>query len=210
VRAVISGVLLLFGATAAFASLQNALNRAWNVKPDPRRGQIRNFLAKRVFSFGVMITVGFMLLVSLSLTATLSALGTRLTSGLGIPEPVLRVIDVALSFALVTLLFAAMFKLLPDAKIAWRDVVVGAVGTAIFFVLGKLAIGYYLGRSDPGSAYGAAGSLAIIMIWVYYTSMIVLFGAMFTRVWAERYGRGVHPEKGAVEFAEIEKRVEEG
>ena len=210
VRAAISGVLLLLGATTAFASLQNSLNRAWNVKPDPRRGNVRNFLMKRVFSFGVMLTVGFMLLVSLSLTATLTAVGTRLTAGLGVPEAVLRVVDVVLSFALVTLLFAAMFKLLPDAKIAWRDVVVGAICTAVFFVLGKIAIGYYLGRSDPGSAYGAAGSLAIVMIWVYYTSMIVLFGAMFTRVWAEWYGRGVHPEKGAVEFAEIEKRVEEG
>lgn len=210
VRAVISGVMLLFGATAAFASLQNALNRAWNVKPDPLRGQVRNFLAKRVFSFGVMLTVGFMLLVSLSLTATLTAVGTRLTSGLGVPDAVLRVADAVFSFAIVTAMFAAMFKLLPDAKVAWRDVGVGAVGSAVFFVLGKLAIGYYLGRTDPGSAYGAAGSLAIIMIWVYYTSMIVLFGAMFTRMWAEWYGRGVRPEEGAVEFAEIEKRVKEG
>ena len=105
---------------------------------------------------------------------------------------------------------AAMYKLLPDARIGWHDVRVGAVATALLFVLGKSVIGFYLGRTDPGSAYGAAGSLAIVLIWVYYSSMIVLFGAELTRQWAERYGKGVQPETGAVEVVEQEVEVQHG
>ena len=107
-------------------------------------------------------------------------------------------------------LFAVMFKFLPDARIAWADVWVGALGTALFFMLGKSAIGLYLGRSDPGSAYGAAGSLAIVLIWVYYSSMLVLYGAEFTRVWTERYRGGVKPEPGAVEVVQEEHAVQRG
>lgn len=210
ITAALSGVAVLLGATTAFAQLQDALNRAWSVKPDPRRGQIRNFLAKRIFSFGVVIVVAFLLLVSLALTATVTTVSGALSQRLGAPDWSLAMLDFALSFAVVTLLFAAMLKLLPDAVIAWRDVWFGAVATALLFVGGKWAIGAYLGSTDPGSAYGAAGSLAIVLIWVYYTSMIVLFGAQMTRVWAERYGRGIKPEKGAVEFVEEERRVKEG
>jgi membrane protein len=103
-----------------------------------------------------------------------------------------------------------MYRVLPDARVAWTDVSVGAVASALLFVVGKSVIGYYLGGSDPGSAYGAAGSLAIVLIWVYYTSMVVLFGAVVTRVWAEWYGRGVKPEKGAVEVVEMERQVQRG
>jgi len=201
---------VLFGATTAFAQLQDALNRAWGVKPDPKRGQIRNFLAKRVFSFGVVLAVAFLLLVSLVLTTALAAFGDLLTTRLGAPGALLSAVNGLVSFVIVAALFAAMFKLLPDARIAWTDVWFGALGTALLFVLGKGAIGYYLGRTDPGSAYGAAGSLAIVLIWVYYSSMIVLFGAELTRVWAERYGSGVRPGKGAVEFVEVEHEVQRG
>ena len=205
------GVLaVLFGASTAFAQLQQALNRAWNVKPDPARGQIRNFLAKRIFSFGVVLAVAFLLLVSLALSTGLAAFGDMVTSRLGLPKPALKALAWMFSFAVVSSLFAVMYKVLPDARIAWRDVWTGAIGSALFFVLGKALIGYYLGRSDPASAYGAAGSLAVILIWVYYSSMIVLFGAEFTRVWAEEYGRGVVPEKGAVEVVHQERKVKEG
>ena len=205
-----SGLAVLLGATTAFAQLQNSLNRAWGVKPDPRRGPFRNFLAKRVFSFGVVLAVAFMLLVSLGLTAVVTTVGGALGGRVGVPDELLAVFDTVISFVIVAALFAAMFKLLPDAKISWRDVGFGAVATAVLFVIGKWAIGLYLGGSDPGSAYGAAGSLAVVLIWVYYTSMVVLFGAELTRVWAERYGRGVRPEKGAVAFVEQEHRVETG
>lgn len=208
--AILGFVFLMFGATGAFASLQGALNKAWGVKPDPRRGQIRNFLVKRVFSFGVVVTVAFLLLVSLAVSAGLAALGTRLTARMGLPPAVPAVLESLVSFIVIAALFAGMFKLLPDARVEWRDVRAGALGSAFLFVLGKWVIGLYLGGADPGSAYGAAGSLAVVLIWVYYSSMLVLYGAMFTRVWAERYGKGVWPEKGAVAVVEVEKEVKKG
>jgi membrane protein len=208
--ALLSGVAVLIGASASFGSLQGALNKVWGVKPDPRRGQIRNFLAKRIFSFGVVIGVIFLLLASLALSALLGAVGERITRILGIPEALLQLTDWAISFAVLSGLFAGMYKLLPDARIAWRDVWVGAVATAFLFSVGKTLIGFYLGGTDPGSAFGAAGSMAVVMIWIYYTSMIVLFGAEVTRVWTEWYGAGVRPEKGAVEVVETERTVQTG
>src|SRR5918992_3989680 len=208
--AALSILAVALGATASFGQLQAALNTIWGVKPDPKRGQIRNFLAKRIFSFGIVLGVAFLLLVSLAFSAVLSALGERLTRNLGIPETILQFTDWAISFAALSAVFAAMYRLLPDARIAWPDVWVGAVASALLFLVGKSVIGYYLGDSDPGSAYGAAGSLAVVLIWVYYTSMVVLFGAVVTRVWAERYGRGVRPEKGAVEVVEVEREVQHG
>lgn len=210
IAAVFGGLMLLFGATAAFAQLQGALNRVWNVKPDPRRGRIGDFLMKRVFSFGVVLVVAFLLVVSLAMSALLGAASQRLTRGLGIPAAVLQAGDFLISFTVVTLLFAAMFKLLPDAEIEWREVWAGGVGTAIFFVLGKFLIGLYLGRGDPGSAFGAAGSLAVVLIWIYYSAMILLFGAEFTRIWSEKDGKQVEPRKGAVEVVEEEKVVKVG
>ena len=210
IAAVLGGLMLLFGATAAFAQLQGALNKVWNVKPDPRRGRVGSFLMKRVFSFGVVLVVAFLLVISLAMSALLGAASERLTRGLGIPPGILQAGDFILSFAVVTLLFAAMFKLLPDAEIQWREVWAGAVGTAIFFVLGKLLIGLYLGRGDPGSAFGAAGSLAVVLIWIYYSAMILLFGAEFTRTWSEKEGKEVQPQEGAIEVVEEEKVVKVG
>ncbi|MFN2563683.1 MAG: YihY/virulence factor BrkB family protein [Gemmatimonadaceae bacterium] len=207
---ILSIIAVGIGASASFGQLQAALNKVWSVKPDPRRGQIRNFLAKRIFSFGVVIGVAFLLLVSLAVSAFLGALGQRITRSIGVPEALLQFTDWAISFALLSAIFAGMFKLLPDALIDWTNVWVGAVSTALLFVVGKTVIGLYLGSRDPGSAYGAAGSLAIVLIWVYYTSMIVLFGAEITRVWAEWYGAGVRPQKGAVEVVETERQVQRG
>jgi membrane protein len=208
--ALLSVGLVIFGATTAFAQLQDALNRVWSVKPDPTRNQIRNFLAKRVFSFGVVMGVAFLLLVSLALSTALAAFGGIATARLGVPESLLEAVNWGISFVVITALFAVMFKLLPDARIAWADVWAGAVATALLFTLGKTVIGLYLGQSDPGNAYGAAGSLAVVLIWVYYSSMIMLFGAELTRGWAERYGTGVKPEPGAVEVVEEEVAVQRG
>lgn len=198
---------LAFGATAAFAQLQEALNRVWGVKPDPRRNQLRVFLVKRIFSFGVVITLAFLLLVSLAVSTMLGMLNERMTSLFGMSPYVVDVSTSVLSFAIVAMLFAVMFRYLPDARIAWRDVRAGAVGSALLYTLGKVVIGYYLGGTNPGNAYGAAGSLAVVLIWVYYTSMILLLGAEFTEQWAERYGRGIRPEKGAVAYVEEERQV---
>ena len=206
--AIVSVAAVIFGATTAFAQLQDALNRVWSVKPDPTRNQIRNFLAKRVFSFGVVMGVAFLLLVSLVLSTALAAFGGLATARLGVPESFLVAVNWTISFVVITALFAVMFKLLPDAEIAWADVWAGAIATALLFTLGKTMIGLYLGRSDPGNAYGAAGSLAVVLIWVYYSSMILLFGAELTRGWAERYGTGVRPEPGAMEVVEAEVPVQ--
>ena len=210
VGTILSVLALAFGATASFSQLQNALNRIWGVKPDPRRNQIGVFLVKRVFSFGVVMTVAFLLLVSLVVTTMLAVAGARLQGALGLPAVVLEVASSVVSFIVVTGLFAAMFRYLPDARISWRDVRAGAIGSALLFTVGKLMIGLYLGGADPGTAYGAAGSLAVVLIWVYYTSMVVMLGAEFTEQWAERYGRGIQPEKGAVRYVEQERAVATG
>lgn len=210
VAAVISLVVLAFGATTAFAQLQSALNKVWSVKPDPRRNQLKVFLVKRVFSFGVVITVAFLLLISLAVSTALAAVGQRLSGHAASSAMLLEIITSLGSFVLSAVLFAIMFRFLPDARIAWHDVRAGAIGSAVLFVLGKAGIGYYLGRTDPGNAYGAAGSLAIVLIWVYYTSMILLLGAEFTEEWARQYGRGIVPEPGAVAYVEQERQVKTG
>ena len=204
VAAVIGVVTLLIGATGAFAQLQTALNRAWEVKPDPDKGGIKNFVTKRLLSFGMVLGIAFLLLVSLALTAMLTAFGdslARMIPFIG-SEAVLHVLNLVVTVAVVGLLFAAMFKYLPDAEAAWKDVWVGGLVTAVLFVIGKTLIGLYLGQSDPGKAFGAAGSLAVILVWIYYTSMILFFGAEFTQTWAERRGQGIRPEPGAVPLRE--------
>lgn len=195
---------LLFGATGAFLQLQGALNRVWEVKPDPEQGGVRNFITKRLLSLGMVLGIAFLLAVSLALTAGISAVGGAIG---GVPDPLLYAIDLVLTLGTLTLLFAAMFKVLPDAEVAWRDVWVGGVVTALLFVAGKFAIGFYLGRSNPGSAFGAAGALAVVLIWAYYAGMILLFGAEFTQQWARQRGGGIRPEKGAVRVVEKEAEV---
>jgi membrane protein len=205
VATIVGLAVLIFGATGSFLQLQDALNRAWNVEPDPAKGGIKNFIKKRIFSFGLILGIVFLLVVSLAITAAVSALGERF--GGGLPENVMLTLNSVFAFVVITVLFAAMYKVLPDAKIGWRDVWVGALGTSLFFVLGKFLIGLYIGRSDPGSAFGTAGTLAVILIWIYYASHIVLFGAEFTQAWTEKFGGGIRPEKGAAKT--VERKVRE-
>jgi len=203
---------LILGATGAFGQLQAALNRAWEVAPDPTQGGVRGFLVKRLFSFGMILSVAFLLLVSLVLSAALSAfsgtLGRMLPNGLSVT--LLQVLNLTVSFLVITALFATIFKVLPDAKVAWRDVWVGAAVTALLFVVGKFLIGFYLGRSNPGQAFGAAGSLALLFAWVYYSAMILLFGAEFTQAWVERNGGSIAPQRGAVRVVEETKQIRDG
>ena len=185
---------LLFGATGAMLQLQSALNRAWEVRPDPKQGGWKRFLGKRILSLAMIVGVAFLLVVSLAVTAAISAAGHALTF---IPESLLQSVNFVLSLAVLTLLFAAIFKILPDAVIPWRDVWVGAATTSLLFVVGKFVIGLYLGRSSPGDPFGAASALAVILVWIYYAGMIVLFGAEFTQAWAKHRGAAIVPERGA-------------
>jgi membrane protein len=200
IMTILGGLAFVFGATGAFAQLQAALNRAWEVAPDPEKGGILNFVFKRFLSFGMILATGFLLLVSLALSAAVSAIGSSMEEYLptGIGPWVPRTLDFIVSLTLITLLFAAIFKFLPDAIIRWREVWTGAFVTAVLFVVGKFGIGFYLGKSNPGSAYGAAGSLAVILLWMYLSAMILLIGAEFTQVWARRLGKRIEPSKGAV------------
>lgn len=209
---VLSVAALLFGATGAFGQLQSALNRAWEVTPDPEQGGLKAVLLKRVFSFGMILSIAFLLLVSLAVSAALSAFGDALGGFLpsGVSATLLQVMNQLISLLVIAGLFAAIFKVLPDARVAWRDVWVGAGFTALLFVAGKFLIGLYLGQSNPGEAFGAAGSLAVMFIWIYYSSMILLFGAEFTQVWAKRHGSGIAPARGAVRVLEQKRHIREG
>lgn len=203
IKAVLGVGALILGATGAFLQLQGALNRAWEVEPDPNAGGIKNFIFKRLLSLGMILGIAFLLLVSLALSAAVSAIGGfagRLIPGAS--SAILFLFENVITFVVVAGLFATIFKVLPDARIAWKDVWVGAGVTALLFTLGKFGLGFYLGRSNPGEAFGAAGSLALVLVWIYYSSMIVLFGAEFTQQWAVNRGSGIEPEQGARRMAD--------
>lgn len=198
----------IFGATGSFAMLQNALNTAWAVAPDPKRGDIRNFLLKRVISLGMILAVGFLLLVSLMANTLLAAFGDIIGALLpeGISGGLIRALNLGITLGVTALLFAAIFTYLPDAQVRWRHAVAGGIATAVLFAAGQWAIGYYIGRSDPGSAYGAAGSIAVLLLWVYYSAFILLLGAEFTQVWAQHRGTPIVPEEGAARVVRTQER----
>jgi membrane protein len=205
--AVLGIVALLAGATGAFGQLQSALNTVWKVKPDPRTGGINNFIGHRLLSLGMVLAIAFLLLVSLTVSAALSALGTVISGYLPrlFSAPLLMAIGFISSFILITALFAGLFKVLPDARIVWRDIWAGAAITAFLFTGGKFLIGLYLGQSGTASAYGAAGSFVLIVLWIYYSSMILLFGAELTAAWSEAHSGPVQPKPGAVKVDTVEK-----
>ncbi len=181
-------VALVFGATGALGQLQAALNRAWNVEPDPRQGGIKNFLTKRLFSLGMLLSIAFMLLVSLVISAGLSALSEHVNAYLPFGHFILQAVNFLISFALISVLFAAIYKVLPDKDLEWRDVLVGAVVTAFLFSIGKFLIGLYIGSSAVASSYGAAGALIVALLWIYYSTQIFLLGAEFAKVYAHHHG----------------------
>lgn len=199
IASLISIGVLLFGASGVFAQLQEALNAVWNVRAKPSLG-IWGFIRKRLLSFSMVLAIGFLLLVSLVLSAALSAISHINFNLLPGVDFVWQLVNFALSFGLVTLLFALIYKYLPDVKIAWGDVWVGATITALLFSFGKYILGLYIGQGSFGSAYGAAGSLVIILAWVYYSAQILLFGAEFTQVFARHYGSQIVPDRYAEEL----------
>lgn len=203
--AVFGIVVLMIGSTGAFVELQYALNRAWGVTPDPEKGGVKGFILKRLLSLGMVLGLAFLLLVSLVVSAIISAFGNWLGSIIpDISVAILWMLDIALSLSLITILIAAIFRTLPDARLSWKDVRAGAFATTVLFLGGKYAIGIYLGNSNISTVYGAAGSFAIILTWIYYSAMIFLLGAEFTQVWAQRHGRRINPESGATETGRVE------
>lgn len=187
-------VTLLFGASGVFAELQSALNKIWDVRRN-REGNLLSLIGVYAFAFGMTLAVGFLLLVSLVVSAVLAALGRFAGEILPVPESVMATLNFLVSFSGISVLFALLFKYVPDIKIRWRDVWEGAIVTAVLFTVGKSLIGVYLGKAAVGSAYGAAGSLIVVVLWVYYSAMIFLFGAEFTHVRAR--DRRTEPTKYA-------------
>ncbi len=207
VATVIGIALALFGASGVFGQLQDALNTIWGVKAKPAQG-IWGFLRARFLSFAMVGGICFLLLVSLAIEALLKGFSHYVQSVLPGGIVIAVTIYLVFDFAVVVLLFAMIFKFLPDVKIQWRDVWIGAVMTALLFGLGKWLLGFYLGSGAAGSAYGAASSLITLLLWVYYSSQILLFGAEFTQVYAARAGRELKPSEFAVrvETKEVERR----
>ena len=198
-KTLISFVAILFGATGVMAAIQSSLNRVWHVQPDPEANSIRDFLTKRILSLGMILGLGFLLLVSLVVSAILTSLGSQLGSWIGMEDWSVAIINYAISFVVTLFMFAALFKFMPDAAIGWKEVVVGAGITTVLFFVGRYVLGLYLSYSDPASQLGsAAASLAVLLVWIYYSSMVFLLGAEFTQAWAKVYGQHILPEKGAV------------
>jgi membrane protein len=194
---VIGSVTAFLGATGAFIELQTALNAIWRVKPRPGTS-IKEFLLQRLISFGLVLGVGFILLVSLLVNAALAGLSRYLGNLFPTLTALWEAANVLVSLGVATLLFAMIYKVLPDVRLGWRDVWVGALVTAGFFSVGKQLIGLYLGTSSVASSYGAAGSVVVLLIWVYYSAQIVLLGAEFTRYYVERFRGAPPPMKHAV------------
>ncbi len=193
IASIISVIILFIGASGVFAQLQKALNTVWNVTVRQGKG-IKDLIRKRLLSFGMVLVIGFLLLVSLIISAVLSGINNLEINLIPAFTPFWQLLNFVISFCFISFLFALIYKYLPDAKIRWKDVWVGAVITAVLFVSGKSLIGLYLGRSSFGSAYGAAGSLIVFLIWVFYSAQILLFGAEFTQVYARKYGRTIRPD----------------
>lgn len=198
---IIGGLTLIIAATGAFLELQVALNTIWRVKPKPR-GHFYAFVVVRLRSFGIVVAIGFLLLVSLVVTAALAALGAWIENRYPVNATLWRIVNLLVSLMVTSGLFALLFRFLPDVRLRWRDVTSGAVVTAMLFAIGQQVIGFYLGQSAVASSYGAAASIMILLLWVYYSCQIVLFGAEFTRVWAARHGTKAKPESYAVKDPE--------
>jgi len=194
VATVIGIITILIGATGVFAEFQIALNNTWEVKLDTTKSGIWNIIRVRLFSFGLIVSIAFLLIVSLVISALISAFGDWLTGHFSDSFLlILQVLNIGLSFFILSILFALMFKFLPDAKIKWKHVWIGSFVTTFLFEIGKFALGFYFGKANPGTGYGAAGSVILIMLWVTYSSMIVLYGAEFTHAYANMYSGKVAP-----------------
>ncbi len=204
IAAVIGAVTLVAGATSVFAEIQDSINGIWGIKPKPKRGWLK-MVQNRFLSFSVIISLGFLLLVSLGVSGVIDALSGKLQAAYpDVTVVVFYFINVLITIIVTTAIFAVIFKVLPDAKIKWRDVITGSIVTAVLFMLGKFAISIYISQSKVGSTYGTAGSLVVLLLWVYYSAIILYFGAEFTKAWAVKYSDAIHPNDYAVTTQQVE------
>lgn len=196
--AVIGLGTLLIGATGIFAEMQDSINTIWGVKPKPKQGWLK-YLINRFLSFSMIVSIGFLLLVSLAINTVLDLFSTRLEQLFSDGAVYLfHVINLAVVAGVITVLFALIYRVLPDGRLRWKDAFIGAAFTAVLFMVGKFVIGAYLGQPSVASTYGAAGSVIILLLWVYYSSAILFFGAEFTKAYACKLGKGIEPKEHAV------------
>ena len=202
--ATIGIITLLFAATTVFTEIQDSINTIWGLKPKPKKGWLK-IVKNRVLSFSVIVSLGFLLVVSLGITAIMDALSQQLQIMFpDIAVIVFYIINQLITLIVVGLIFAVVFKVLPDAKIRWKDVFAGAFVTALLFLLGKFAISFYISKASIGTTYGAAGSLVVLLVWTYYSSLILYFGAEFTKAYAIKYGIPIYPNEYAVTIKQVE------
>jgi membrane protein len=200
--AITSVLILFFSASGVFVQLQDAMNTIWDVMPDPEKG-IMNTIQKRVVSFLMVLAIGLLFLVLLVLSSVVAFLGNTIMAALPISLPLIRILNLVLAVIVLTGVFALIYRTLPDVVITWHDVTIGAAVTTVLFLLGVAGIGLYLQYSDPTSSYGAAGSLIVLLIFIYYSAQIFFLGAEFTQVYANMYGSHIRPEEGAVQVQRI-------
>lgn len=204
IAAIVGGIALLIGSTTVFAEIQDSINGIWGLKPKPKRGWLK-MIKNRVLSFSVIISLVFLLLVSLGISSIIDGFSDRLQDHFPqVAVIVFYIINLLITFGVTTVIFAVIFRVLPDADIKWKDVMAGAMTTAFLFMLGKLGISFYISKSNVGSTYGAAGSLVILLLWVYYSSLILYFGAEFTKAYAMKYGSKIYPNEYAVTTKMVE------
>jgi len=204
IAAAIGAVTLLLGATGVFAEIQDSINKIWGIKPKPKRGWVK-MIKNRFLSFSVIVSLGFLLLVSLVITGIIETISNRLRARF--PDATLvifYIVNLIMTAGISMLVFATIFKVLPDAKIKWRNVIWGSLVTAMLFLIGKFGISFYISQTKVGSTFGGAGSLVIILVWIYYSSIILYLGAEFTKAYAIKRGEPIYPAEYAVTTTEIE------
>jgi membrane protein len=202
---IVGFLVLLMGASGVFLQLRQTLNYIWGVDPGIDSG-VRGILRSRLFSFAMVIGIGFLLVVSLVVSAVISAVGSYASELISIPAPVLAATNFVITFAITSFLFALIYKVVPEKEIEWEDVAIGAIFTALLFDIGKVLIGLYLGKASVGSAYGAAGSLVVLLVWVYYSSQVFLYGAEFTHVYATAREQVISPPTTAPSHRVLQPR----
>ena len=207
IAALIGFLTVFLGATAVFAEIQAALNKIWDVRVKPNRSVLKRLLRQRLYSLGIVLGVGFLLLVSLLITTLLAVLQNFFAARIISVPWLWQLLNTASSFFMVTLLFAMTYKYLPDVKLTWHDVGIGAGITGALFTIGKFIIGKYLGQTALAGAYGATGSLVVMLVWVYYSALICFFGAEFTQVYTRRYGSEIQPKSHAVRIGKKSRKI---